>query len=150
MGSSITDSCKTRQPPYVAVYNLVHVVNAPEEINLDLLRQLEANPTLNQRGLANRLGLSLGKANYCLQALIRKGLVKVRNFRRSDNKLAYAYLLTPAGAQEKARLMVAFLKRKQQEYERLHLEIAQLEAEVDALEPKHRGSATSDEPLSRS
>lgn len=125
-------------------------MNTPEEINLELLRHLESEPHLNQRGLANRLGLSLGKANYCLQALVQKGLVKIRNFRRSDNKLAYAYLLTPTGVQEKARLTVAFLKRKQQEYERLQVEIARLEAEVVALELEPRISAASDERRGRS
>ena len=111
-------------------------MNTPDELNLKVLRQLESQPHLNQRGLADHLGLSLGKANYCLRALVRKGLVKIRNFRRSDNKLAYAYLLTPSGMQEKARLTVAFLRRKQQEYERLQLEIERLEAEVAALEDK--------------
>ena len=119
-------------------------MNTPEEIDLRLLRQLESEPHLNQRGLADRLGLSLGKANYCLQALVRKGLVKIRNFRRSDNKLAYAYLLTPKGVQEKARLTVAFLKRKQQEYEQLHAEIARLKAEVASLERESTASAIAD------
>ena len=115
-------------------------MNTPEEIDLELLRQLESHPHLNQRGLAERLGLSLGKANYCLRALVRKGLVKIRNFRRSDNKLAYAYLLTPTGVQEKARLTVAFLKWKELEYERLQDEIARLKAEVLALERARRSS----------
>jgi EPS-associated MarR family transcriptional regulator len=122
-------------------------VNTPDEINLEVLRQLESQPHLNQRGLADRLGLSLGKANYCVRALVRKGLVKISNFRRSDNKLAYAYLLTPSGMQEKARLTVAFLRRKQEEYERLQLEIERLQAEVVALqrdnrpaEPRHDGT----------
>jgi len=113
-------------------------MNTPEEIDLELLRQLESHPHLNQRGLAERVGLSLGKANYCLRALVRKGLVKMRNFRRSDNKLAYAYLLTPRGMQEKARLTVAFLKIKEQDYERLQNEIAYLKAEVLALEHTRR------------
>ena len=119
-------------------------MNTPEEIDLKLLRQLESEPHLNQRGLADRLGLSLGKANYCLQALVQKGLVKIRNFRRSDNKLAYAYLLTPSGVQEKARLTVAFPKRKQQEYEQLHAEIATLKAEVASLDGKNSASAATD------
>lgn len=113
-------------------------MNTPEEIDLQLLRQLESEPHLNQRNLAGRLGLSLGKANYCLRALVRKGLIKARNFRRSDNKLAYAYLLTPSGMQEKARLTISFLKRKQQEYEQLQVEIAHLKAEVAALEREPR------------
>src|SRR6185503_10468222 len=94
-------------------------VNTRDEINLELLRRLESEPQVNQRNLAGSLGLSLGKANYCLQALVAKGLVKISNFRRSDNKLAYAYLLTPSGLQEKARLTIAFLKLRQEEYERL-------------------------------
>jgi EPS-associated MarR family transcriptional regulator len=109
-------------------------MNTSEEIDLQLLRHLENQPKVNQRSLADRLGLSLGKANYCLQALVDKGLVKISNFKRSDNKLAYAYLLTPSGLQEKARLTIAFLKRKQEEYERLQVEIAGLRAEVAALE----------------
>ena len=120
-------------------------MNTPNEIDLEVLRQLESQPHLNQRGLAERLNLSLGKANYCLRALVRKGLVKIHNFRRSDNKLAYAYLLTPRGLQEKARLTVLFLKIKQEEYERLNNEIAQLKAEVVALERERRALRSSDE-----
>ena len=119
-------------------------MNTPEEIDLQLLRELESEPHLNQRGLADRLGLSLGKANYCLQALVRKGLVKIRNFRRSDNKLAYAYLLMPSGVQEKARLTVTFLKRKQQEYEQLQAEIARLKVEVASLEGQSSASAATE------
>jgi len=119
-------------------------VNTPEEINLQLLRQLELEPQVNQRSLAERLGLSLGKANYCLQALVSKGLIKISNFRRSDNKLAYAYLLTPTGLQEKTRLTIAFLKRKQQEYEHLQVEIARLQVEVEKLGSEHSAQATPD------
>ena len=119
-------------------------MNTPEEINLQVLRHLESEPRLNQRGLAARLGLSLGKANYCLRALVDKGLIKISNFRRSDNKLAYKYLLTPSGLQEKARLTISFLRRKQQEYEQLQVEIAQLQAEVKTLEPEHRVEAAPD------
>lgn len=120
-------------------------MNTPEEINLELLRRLESESQVNQRSLAGSLGLSLGKANYCLQALVAKGLVKISNFRRSDNKLAYAYLLTPTGLQEKARLTIAFLKLRQAEYERLQLEIARLQAEVKTLEPESAGHAMPDE-----
>jgi EPS-associated MarR family transcriptional regulator len=109
-------------------------MNTKDEIDLQVLRELESEPQINQRGLARRLGLSLGKANYCLNALVAKGLVKASNFKRSDNKLAYAYLLTPSGLREKARLTIAFLKRKQDEYEALHAEIARLQAEVAVLE----------------
>jgi EPS-associated MarR family transcriptional regulator len=111
-------------------------MNRRDETELQVLRELELEPQLNQRSLAERLGLSLGKANYCLRALVSKGLVKISNFRRSDNKLAYSYLLTPSGIQEKARLTVAFLRRKQQEYERLQSEIANLKDEVAAYEKR--------------
>jgi len=113
-------------------------MNTREELDLQVLRELESEPQMNQRGLARRLGLSLGKANYCLNALVGKGLIKISNFRRSDNKLAYAYLLTPSGLAEKARLTIAFLKRKQNEYEALQAEIARLEAEVAVLEREER------------
>lgn len=109
-------------------------MNTKDELDLQVLRELESEPQTNQRGLAQRLGLSLGKANYCLNALVAKGLIKISNFRRSDNKLAYAYLLTPSGIAEKARLTIAFLNRKQQEFETLHAEIARLEAEVASIE----------------
>ncbi|MFY9260269.1 MAG: MarR family EPS-associated transcriptional regulator [Gallionella sp.] len=95
-----------------------------------LLKILAENPTLSQRDLAKQLGLSLGKVNFCLNALIRKGCVKVNNFRGSDNKRAYSYLLTPQGVEEKARMTVLFLQCKVAEYERLRMEIAALEYEA--------------------
>ncbi len=101
-----------------------------DEAHLKLLRLLEANPRMAQRELADALGISVGKANYCVKALLEKGLIKVSNFRRSDNKLAYAYLLTPAGVSAKAALTVRFLRRKTAEYEALKQEIAALEWEV--------------------
>jgi EPS-associated MarR family transcriptional regulator len=76
------------------------------------------------------LGVSLGKVNFCLNALIEKGCLKVNNFRNSDNKLAYAYLLTPQGVEQKARMTVEFLQAKVQEYERLRAEIEELRREV--------------------
>ncbi len=100
-----------------------------------LLKNLENNPALSQRDLAKRMGISLGKVNFCLNALVAKGCLKVKNFRNSDNKLAYAYLLTPQGIEEKARLTVAFLKYKTQEYERLRAEIEDLRREVDKKGP---------------
>ena len=77
------------------------------------------------------MGISLGKTNYCLKALMSKGLIKVQNFRSSDNKLAYAYLLTPSGMTEKSKLTAEFLKRKLAEYESLQAEIEQLKTEID-------------------
>lgn len=102
-----------------------------DNTSYSLLKTLEDNPSLSQRDLAKRLGVSLGKVNYCLNALVEKGCLKVNNFRSSDNKLAYAYLLTPRGVEEKARITVHFLKYKMQEYERLRAEIAELKREAE-------------------
>lgn len=103
-----------------------------EETHLKLLRLLESNPRMAQRDLANALDVSLGKANYCLNALLGKGFLKMQNFRNSDNKRAYAYLLTPAGVAAKAELTVRFLRHKMGEYERLKIEIASLHQEMAA------------------
>lgn len=96
-----------------------------------LLKTLEDNPSLSQRDMAKRLGISLGKVNFCLNALVEKGCLKVNNFRNSDNKMAYAYLLTPHGVDEKARMTVRFLKYKMQEYEQLRAEIKELKHEAE-------------------
>jgi EPS-associated MarR family transcriptional regulator len=101
-----------------------------DEIHLRLMKAIETNPQATQRELAEALGVSLGKANYCLRALVDKGWVKVRNFRANPNKLAYAYLLTPAGIDGKTRLTVRFLKRKLDEYDLLRAEIEQLRREA--------------------
>ena len=101
-----------------------------QEIHLKLLRYLEARPQVSQRELAKHLGVSLGKTNYCLKALVEKGLVKVNNFRNSANKRAYLYLLTPEGIEVKARISVRFLRRKMEEYEVLRAEIEQLRIEL--------------------
>lgn len=106
-----------------------------EEVHLQVMRLIEQRPEVTQRELAGVLGVSLGKANYCIRALVQKGLVKIENFRRSNSKFQYAYLLTPSGLETKARLAKAFLERKKAEYEALHLEISALEREVDALPP---------------
>lgn len=97
-----------------------------EDLRYKLLKLLAEEPQISQRDLAVRLGISVGKANYCLSALAEKGLVKINNFRRANNKLAYAYLLTPNGIEEKARVTVSFLQRKMREY-------ADLKEELDAL-----------------
>ena len=103
------------------------------ETHFRLLRLLEAKPALRQRDLSREPGTSLGKVNYCLMALIEKGLIKVRNFRNNDNKLSYAYLLTPRGIKSKATITAQFLQRKMAEYEALKTEIAQLQREVVAI-----------------
>jgi len=111
----------------------VHQLNAPmndDNTSYGLLKTLENNPSLSQRDLAKRLGISLGKVNFCLNALIKKGCLKVNNFRNSDNKLAYAYLLTPRGVEQKTRMTVEFLQIKVQEYERLRKEIEELQREA--------------------
>src|SRR5574340_1841657 len=95
-----------------------------------LLKTLEENPGLSQRDLAKKLGISLGKVNFCLNALVEKGSLKINNSRKSDNTMAYAYLLTPRGVEEKARITVQFLKYKVQEYERLRKEIEELQREA--------------------
>lgn len=101
-----------------------------DEVHLNVLRLLDRRPELTQRELADELGVSLGKANYVVNALIEKGLVKARNFKNSRNKAAYAYFLTPAGIEEKTRVTVRFLKRKMDEYEQIRKEIEELQEEV--------------------
>jgi len=97
-----------------------------------ILRLLEQDPAMSQRELAKELGMSLGKTNYCLRAVVGKGWVKVRNFRNSANKAAYLYQLTPKGISAKARITRRFLDRKLEEYERLEQEISQLRNEVES------------------
>jgi len=97
-----------------------------DEIRYKLIRLLEANPEMSQRELARELGISLGKANYCLQALVSKGWIKVTNFRNSQNKAAYMYLLTPHGVEQKASLTMRFLQVKMREYESLRAEIKEI------------------------
>jgi EPS-associated MarR family transcriptional regulator len=110
--------------------------NVSQEITLQLMAHVEQNPQDTQRAIASELGVSLGSVNYCIKALINKGFLKVENFRKSSNKLGYAYLLTPSGIGEKASLTLSFLKRKQQEYNRLEREIAELQEEVAKLEER--------------
>lgn len=100
------------------------------EIDLKLLKLLEENPALSQRQLADRLGVSLGKTNYCLKALKDKGLVKWGNFSKNPNKLECTHPLTPNGISQKLSLTIHFLERKQLEFERLKKEIALLQAEL--------------------
>jgi EPS-associated MarR family transcriptional regulator len=100
------------------------------ETRFRLLKALESNPEISQRALAEELGISLGKTNYCLRALIDKGLVKAGNFSRSAHKHRYLYQLTPAGIAEKARITGRFLKRKIAEHEALTREIEALRQEV--------------------
>lgn len=102
----------------------------PEEVRYKLLKVLGPNPQLSQRELARELGISLGKINYCLRALMDKGWIKAANFKNSRNKIAYMYLLTPRGLEEKARLTTRFLQIKMREYEALRIEIEQIRTEA--------------------
>jgi EPS-associated MarR family transcriptional regulator len=95
------------------------------------MRVVEDKPTASQRQIASALGVSLGGVNFCLKALAEKGLIKMGNFARAERKLGYAYILTPAGVNEKTRLTARFLRRKLEEYEALREEIALLQREVN-------------------
>ena len=101
-----------------------------DEYRYKVLKLLDDNPELTQRQLAKALGISLGKVNFCLKALIEKGMIKAGNFKNSQNKQAYAYLLTPKGVEAKARLAVAFLRAKVTQHQALQREIEQLRQEV--------------------
>ena len=98
-----------------------------------VMRLLEANPELSQRDVARALGISLGKVNYCVQALVRKGWIKATNFKNSHHKAAYMYLLTPRGIEEKARVTARFLQTRMREYEALRAEIELLRVEAERL-----------------
>jgi EPS-associated MarR family transcriptional regulator len=100
------------------------------ETNYNLLKLLEDQPNLTQRQMAREMGISLGKFNYCLKELVKKGFVKVDRFTSSDNKAAYMYLLTPRGIEEKARVTHKFLKRKMAEFEEIRKQIEELKQEM--------------------
>jgi len=102
----------------------------PTETHLAILNHIQINPEASQRELAHELGVSVGKVNYCLKALIDKGFVKAGNFKRNTDKLSYLYLLTPKGLEEKASLTANFLKRKISEHEIITQEIAQLKRDT--------------------
>lgn len=102
-----------------------------DEYRYRILKLLEANPQASQREIARTLGISLGKVNYCLKALIERGWVKANNFRHNEQKRAYLYLLTPKGIQAKATVTIRFLKRKLDEYESLKRELAELRLDTE-------------------
>ena len=101
-----------------------------EEISYKLFKLVEQQPNLSQRELAKEMGISLGKTNYCLKDLMEKGLLKARNFKNSNNKIAYEYVLTPTGLREKAKITARFLKYKVGKHEILKSEIEKLRQEV--------------------
>jgi EPS-associated MarR family transcriptional regulator len=121
-------------------------IQQQEDTTFRVLYLLQANPDLTQREIAERLGLSTSGLNYCLKALIDKGLVKMQNFSQSKNKFGYVYLLTPSGMAQKAALTSRFLKRKMQEYEALKAEIDALQAEAgraSSVEKDHQATMAS-------
>ena len=101
-----------------------------DELEYKVLKWLQNNPNITQRQLASELGVSLGKVNFLLKSLTQVGWVKLENFKRSDNKMGYTYLLTPPGLMEMAKITRSFLERKEVEYQQLENEIQQLRAEV--------------------
>jgi EPS-associated MarR family transcriptional regulator len=101
-----------------------------DEYRYRILKLLQEDPQASQRKIADELHISLGRVNYCLQALIEKGLVKASNFKTNSNKKAYLYLLTPKGIDEKARVTVRFLKHKLTEYEELKRDLKELQREA--------------------
>ena len=98
-----------------------------EQDHFNILRRIQKNPESSQRKLAQELGFSLGKLNYCLKSLKYKGLVKIENFKRSPNKLNYFYVLTPKGISAKTKLTINFMKRKMKEYDELKSELKEKE-----------------------
>ena len=110
-----------------------HKTNLESKEILNILREIEKRPELTQRELSSHLGISLGKVNFLLKALIEKGHVKVRNFKNSNNKYGYLYYLTPKGLEEKTLITYRFLRRKIKEYESLEEEIRLLKQEVDYI-----------------
>ena len=110
-----------------------------QEVRYRLLKYLAEHPEASQRELARELGVSVGKVNYCLRALVDRGLVKIRNFRKSEHKLTYAYVLTRKGLEEKVNVTYGFLRRKLDEYDSIRREIEALEAEIATMPAPTRG-----------
>lgn len=101
-----------------------------DEITYKILKSIEEKPHQSQRELSKALGISLGKLNYCLKALVDRGWVKAKNFKENPNKAGYLYLLTPSGVEQKTKVTVRFLQRKMREYEQIKSEIAELQKEA--------------------
>jgi EPS-associated MarR family transcriptional regulator len=129
-GGSVSIDLKTQHPI------TARRVQVQDDMHFWVMRCLQKTPDISQRQLAKELGISLGSVNYCLQALMDKGWVKVQNFSKSTHKLGYVYLLTPSGIAEKSGLTRRFLSRKIDEYEVLKVEIENLKAEM----PVERGA----------
>ena len=99
--------------------------NKSNEDHFEVLRKIQKNPNLSQRKLADQLGFSLGKLNYCLKALQQKGFIKIKNFKNNPNKLNYLYIITPKGISEKTKLTISFMQKKMQEYDKQKKKIKQ-------------------------
>jgi EPS-associated MarR family transcriptional regulator len=112
-------------------------IHLQEDVKFRVMRLIQENPNITQRELAVKLGISLGGLNYCLRALIAKGLVKMHNFNQAENKLKYVYVLTPSGIKERSSLAYRFLERKIKEYEDLRVEINALKSEVELVKGKY-------------
>jgi len=110
-----------------------------DETRYRILKLLEAEPQASQRRIADELGISLGRVNYCLKALVDRGLVKVNNFRNNAHKRAYLYLLTPRGIEEKARVTLRFFRLKLEEYEALRSELEELQREASLARGPNQG-----------
>ena len=104
-----------------------------KDIRLELLRKLEINPEYTQRELSKEMDVSLGKVNYCIKKLTKKGWIKLTNFTHNPNKVGYVYILTPKGIEEKTKLTFSFLNRKIIEYEILKKEINELKLETEEM-----------------
>ena len=120
-------TCSIFERMYVQILNKMQNNknnNLDEEFNL--LRLFDKKPYKSQRKIAQELGFSLGKLNYCIKALKKKGLIKIRNFKKNDNKLYYLYLLTPRGIKKKAQMTIDYLKKKSKEYEELKKELGEI------------------------
>lgn len=107
--------------------------DSKEDTKFRILRVLHEQPHITQREIASHIGISLGGVNYCLRALANKGMVEIKNFRNSNSKVGYAYMLTPKGIAEKTALTTQFLKRKTEEYKVLKAEIETLKEEISKM-----------------
>ncbi|WP_377305650.1 MarR family EPS-associated transcriptional regulator [Piscinibacterium candidicorallinum] len=134
---SLFPPCK---PPAIRHSMTSRQAKLQEDTYFRVMRILQDNPDLTQRELAEKLGISVGGLNYCLKALMEKGLVKMKNFANSKNKFGYVYVLTPSGMAEKAAITHRFLQRKLEEYELLKAEIEVLKSEVTITTDNHHGA----------
>jgi len=121
------------------------MTNLQDEMTYKLLKLIEDKPQLSQRKIAKHMGVSLGKVNYCIKALVDRGLLKGRDFYKHKSKKEYFYLLTPKGVEEKTLVTYRFLKRKLAEYERIKVEIKRLKGEAAILDSSLKSKSTETE-----